>query len=100
MPGDTKIKGEVILQDILGIRAEYSKWRDVGALACLLISYRLLLFLVLKHRERASSLLHTKRTLLDILLRRPSLKDKYISSKRHDSLYPLSSQEGLSSPIS
>lgn len=100
VPGGTKIKGEVILQDTFGIGTDYSKWWDLGAVVFLLISYRLLFFLVLKHRERVSSLLHTKMTLLDILLRRPSLKNKYISSKTHQSLYPLSAQEGLSSPMS
>ncbi|KAK7244556.1 hypothetical protein RIF29_39380 [Crotalaria pallida] len=100
VPGDARIKGEVILQDTFGIQTSYSKWWDLGALVCLLISYRLLFFLVLKHKERVSSLLSTKRALLNILHRRPSLKDKYISSKRHQSLYPLSAQEDLSSPIS
>ncbi|MED6169545.1 hypothetical protein PIB30_022331 [Stylosanthes scabra] len=103
MPGDKKITGEKILKEMFGIRTDYSKWWDIGALVCLLISYRLLFFLVLKHRERAASLFHTKRTLLDIILRRSSLKlnlnDKYISSKRHHSLYPLSSQDGFTSPI-
>ncbi|TKY62630.1 ABC transporter G family member 15 [Spatholobus suberectus] len=99
--GNTKIKGEEILHVTFEIRTDYSKWWDLGVLVCFLICYRLLFFLVLKHKERASSLLHTKRTLLlDILLRRPSLKDKYISSKRHQPLHPLSAQEGLSSPIS
>lgn len=99
VPGGTKIKGEVILEDTFGIGTDYSKWWDLGAVVFSLISYRLLFFLVLKHRERVSSLLPTKMTLLDILLRRPSLKNKYISSKRHQSLYPLSAQEGLSSPM-
>ncbi|KAF1881260.1 hypothetical protein Lal_00023296 [Lupinus albus] len=97
VPGDAKIKGEVILQETYGISTDYSKWWDLGAIVCLLISYRLLFFLVLKHKERVTSLLHIKRTFLDIFLRRHSLKDKYISSKRHQSLYPLSAQEGLSS---
>ncbi|XP_019424918.1 PREDICTED: ABC transporter G family member 12-like [Lupinus angustifolius] len=97
--GDAKIKGEVILQDTYGISTDYSKWWDLGALVCLIISYRLLFFLVLKHKERVKSLLHTKKTVLDILLRRPSLKDKYISSKRHQSLHPLSDQEGFGSPM-
>ncbi|KAL1351256.1 hypothetical protein HN51_015181 [Arachis hypogaea] len=102
MPGDRKIKGEVILEEMFGIRTDYSKWWDIGALVCLLISYRLMFFLVLKHRERASSLFHT------ILLTRSSLKlnlnlnlnlnHKHISSKRHHSLYPFSSQHGFTPP--
>ncbi|MED6182188.1 hypothetical protein PIB30_026176 [Stylosanthes scabra] len=104
MPGDKKRKGEVILKEMFGIRTDYSKWWDIGALVCLLVSYRFLFFLVLKHRERVSSLFHTKRTLLDIILpRRSSLKlnlnDKYMSSKRHHSLYLVSSQDGFNSPI-
>ncbi|MED6217925.1 hypothetical protein PIB30_022216 [Stylosanthes scabra] len=98
MPGDKKIKGEVILKEMFGIRTNYSKWWDIEALVCLLISYRLLFSFVIKHRERALSVFHTKRILFDIiLLRRSSLKlnlnDKYTSFKRHHSLYPLSSQD-------
>ncbi|KAF7835620.1 ABC transporter G family member 15-like [Senna tora] len=32
VPGDAKIKGEVILEDIFGIKTNYSKWWDLGAL--------------------------------------------------------------------
>lgn len=99
VPGDSKIKGEVILSDMFGIEPNYSKWWDLAVLACLLVFYRLLFFLVLKYKERAASLLQTKKSLMGILLKRPSLKDTYISSKRHRSMYPLSEQEGLSSPM-
>ncbi|KAK7378134.1 hypothetical protein VNO80_03571 [Phaseolus coccineus] len=97
--GDTKIKGEYILDAMFGIRADYSKWWDLGVVVCFLICYRVLYYLALKHKERASSLLHVKRTLQHIFLKRPSLKDKY-TSKRHQSLHPLSVQEGLNSPMS
>lgn len=100
VPGGTKIKGEEILHDMFGIRNDYSKWWDLGVLVLFLICYRLLFFLVLKHKERVTSLLHTKRTIPDILLRRSSLKNKYISPKQRQSLHPLSAQEGLYSPIS
>jgi len=98
--GDTKIKGEHILRVLFGIRTDYSKWWDLGVVVCFLICNRVLYYLALKHKERASSLLHIKRTLLQISLKRPSLKDKYSSSKRHQSLHPLSVQEGLNSPMS
>lgn len=100
MGGDAKIKGEYILDAMFGIRTDYSKWWDLGVVVCFLISYRVLYYLALKHKERASSLLHIKRTLQHIFLKRPSLKDKYTSSKRHQSLHPLSVQEGLNSPMS
>ncbi|KOM38754.1 hypothetical protein LR48_Vigan03g213600 [Vigna angularis] len=98
--GDTKIKGEHILQVMFGIRTDYSKWWDLGVLVCFLICYRVLYYLALKHKERASSLWQIKRTILHIFLKKPSLKDKYTSSKRHHSLHPLSVQEGLNSPLS
>ncbi|KAF7804068.1 ABC transporter G family member 15-like [Senna tora] len=94
VPGDAKIKGEVILEDIFGIKTNYSKWWDLGALVCLLILYRLLFYFTLKHRERASSLFHN-------LLTSSLLKQNYISSsKRRQILYPLSAQEAFSSPMS
>ncbi|CAJ1912444.1 unnamed protein product [Sphenostylis stenocarpa] len=97
--GDTKIKGEHILHVMFGIRTDYSKWWDLGVLVCFLICYRVLYYLALKHKERASLLLHTTRILRHIFLKRPTLRDKYISSK-HQSLHPLSVQEGLYSPMS
>ncbi|XP_057722528.1 ABC transporter G family member 15-like [Arachis stenosperma] len=60
IPGDRKIKGEVILKEILGIQTDYSKWWDVGVLVLLLISYRVLFYFALKHRERASSIFRTR----------------------------------------
>ena len=97
--GETKIKGEHILHAMFGISTDYSKWWDLGVVVCFLICYRVLYYLALKHKERASSLLQIKRTFLHIFLRRPSLKDKYTSSKRHH-LHPLALQEGLNSPMS
>jgi hypothetical protein len=98
--GDAKLKGEVMLQDSFGIPTDYSKWWDLAALVFLLISYRFLFFLALKHKESASSLLQTTKTYLDKLLTRTPLKDTNVASRRHQPLYPLSAQEGLSSPIS
>lgn len=95
VPGDPMIKGEMILQNALGIQNSYSKWWDLGALVCLLIFYRLLFYFILKHREKASWLLHIKRMLLEILLKRSSLRERYILSKRHQILYPISVQEGF-----
>jgi hypothetical protein len=98
--GDAKLKGEMILQDSFGIPTDYSKWWDLVALVFLLISYRFLFFLALKHKESASSLLQTTRTYLDKLITKTPLKDTNVASRRHQPLYPLSGQEGLSSPMS
>jgi hypothetical protein len=76
--GDAKLKGEMILQDSFGIPTDYSKWWDLVALVFLLISYRFLFFLALKHKESASSLLQTTNTYLDKLLTRTPLS--FVSS--------------------
>lgn len=103
VPGDPKLKGDVIITTMFGIQLDRSKWWDLFAVFVILIAYRLLFVLILKFQERASPLfrtLYAKRT-LKILNKRPSFrKDPFFSSKRHYNLHPLSSQEGLSSPIS
>ncbi|XP_054796036.1 ABC transporter G family member 12-like [Prosopis cineraria] len=102
-PGDPKIKGEFILRTVLGLQVDHSKWWDLAAVALILISFRLFLFLLLKFREFSSPLLreiYTKQTLQRIK-KRPSFRKAASSlsfpSKRHQ--HPLSSQEGLTSPI-
>ncbi|KAF6155279.1 hypothetical protein GIB67_019805 [Kingdonia uniflora] len=106
VPGDPKVKGETVIQNMLGSTLDHSKWWDMAAVVLILISYRFIFFIILKFKERASPLfrsLYTKRTLKH-LKKRPSFRKQasfFISSKRHPtSLYPLSSQEGLNSPIS
>ncbi|XP_010279500.1 PREDICTED: ABC transporter G family member 15-like [Nelumbo nucifera] len=100
IPGDPKLKGVNIIQTVFGMSVDHSKWWDLTALVIILITYRILFFLILKFRERASPMLHTffsKKTLQQ-LKRRPSFKRKPSIIKRQPS-YPLSYQEGLSSPL-
>ncbi|KAL1547452.1 ABC transporter G member 15 [Salvia divinorum] len=98
--GQPKLKGEYVLSTLLGISLRHSKWWDLGAVAAILVAYRLLFFTILKLKERAMPVFHTyytKRT-LHHLRRRPSFRRPPpfpSSSKRHS----LSSQEGLNSPL-
>ncbi|XP_057797819.1 ABC transporter G family member 15-like isoform X2 [Salvia miltiorrhiza] len=103
-PGQPKLKGEVVLSSLLGIPLRHSKWWDLGAVAAILVAYRLLFFSILKLKERAVPLFHhyyTKRT-LHHLTRRPSFRNLPLPpfpSKRHHVVHSLSSQEGLNSPL-
>lgn len=102
IPGGPKLKGEVILTTMLGVNLDHSKWWDLAAVVVILVAYRFLFFLILKFKERVSPLfrtLHAKRT-IHHLKKRPSFrKPLAFSSKRHQVLYSLSSQEGLNSPM-
>ncbi|KAF5208205.1 Abc transporter g family member [Thalictrum thalictroides] len=98
VPGDPKLKGEDIMQTVLGMKMNHSKWWDLAAIILILISYRLLFFMVLKFKERASPFLSTlyARRAIKAFKKRPSFRRPELSiSKR----YTLSSQEGLSSPL-
>ncbi|XP_028758797.1 ABC transporter G family member 15 [Neltuma alba] len=104
-PGEPKLKGEFILRTMLGLELDHSKWWDLAAVALILISFRLLLFFLLKFREFSSPLfrkIYTKRTLQRIK-KRPSFRRaaslSFPSKRHHQPLHPLSSQEGLTSPI-
>ncbi|KAK3026356.1 hypothetical protein RJ639_042653 [Escallonia herrerae] len=101
-PGDPKLKGEVILETVLGISLRHSKWWDLAVVISILLFYRLLFFTILKFKERASPVfrkLYAKRT-LQHLRKRPSFrKTPPFPSKRHQIVHSLSSQEGLNSPI-
>ncbi|KAA8549786.1 hypothetical protein F0562_001470 [Nyssa sinensis] len=102
LPGNPKLKGEDVIKNMFGIPVDHSKWWDLFAILVILISYRLLFFIILKFKERTSPLfrsLYAKRT-LHYLNKRPSFrKQPSFPSKRHHTLHSLSSQEGLSSPI-
>ncbi|KAJ4978973.1 hypothetical protein NE237_009753 [Protea cynaroides] len=103
VPGDPKLKGSVIIHTMFGIELDHSKWLDLSAIFAILISYRLLFFIILKFREKALPVVRTyymKKT-IQRLNKRPSMKKKQSlsNSKRFPSLHPLSSQEGLNSPI-
>ncbi|KAG6679242.1 hypothetical protein I3842_14G120300 [Carya illinoinensis] len=101
-PGEPKLKGEVVLTNMLGVQLNHSKWWDLGAVVVILLCLRLLFFAILKFKEKAAPCfrsLYTKRT-LQHLNKRPSFrKTPSFPSKRHQPLHSLSSQEGLNSPI-
>ncbi|XP_002513520.2 ABC transporter G family member 15 [Ricinus communis] len=102
VPGDPKLTGEFIVTHVFGVPLDHSKWWDLSIIFLILVCYRILFFIVLKFKERASPIfknLYSKRT-LQKLERRPSFrKTPSIASKRHQPLYSLSSQEGLNSPL-
>ncbi|KAF1885031.1 hypothetical protein Lal_00028920, partial [Lupinus albus] len=103
IPGGPKLEGEIILTTMLGMRVDYSKWWDLAVIIIILIMLRVLFFFVLKFKERASPLVHSiyAKQALQCMKKRPSFRKVPPSfpSKRHQSLYPMSSQEGLTSPI-
>ncbi|KAK2651863.1 hypothetical protein Ddye_011719 [Dipteronia dyeriana] len=83
-PGDTKLKGEEVLQKIFGLELDHSKWRDLLALLVLLVSYRLVLLAALKYKDK--SLLPLRRLYARVTFRQPVkqlmlMKRKFISSK-------------------
>lgn len=102
MGDGTMMKGEDVLKTMLGVSLDHSKWWDLVAIACLLVSFRLIFFAILKFKERASPYvrtLYTKRTLKH-LKKRPSFrKTATFPTTRQQSLHPLSAQEGLNSPL-
>lgn len=102
VPGDPKITGAHVIEVLFKIPLDHSKWWDLFAVYALIVCYRFLFFIILKLRERAAPIFHSlyaKRTMHHIK-KRPSFKMKpSITSKRHYNLHPLSSQEGLNSPI-
>lgn len=103
LQGGPKIKGEVILEMLLGYQAHHSKWWDLGAVLIILVTSRLLFVVILKLKEKVSPFLQTlymKETLRRI--GKPSMAVKvpqFPSKRHHQPLYSLSSQEGLNSPI-
>ncbi|ESW03548.1 hypothetical protein PHAVU_011G023000 [Phaseolus vulgaris] len=102
LPGAPKLKGEFILKSVLGIKIDYSKWWDLGAVVMILIFLRVLFFFILKFKERVGPLFYSiyARQTLHRIKKRPSFrKGPSFPSKRHQSLHPLSSQEGLNSPL-
>ncbi|KAJ9542592.1 hypothetical protein OSB04_029098 [Centaurea solstitialis] len=99
-PSDPKMTGEEVIKKMYRLPLNHSKWWDLLAIFAILVMYRVIFFIVLKSKESASPFfqsLYAKRTLYR-LNRRPSFK-RFPSSKRYHNLRPLSSQEGLSSPI-
>lgn len=103
IPGGEKLKGEDVITNMFKLSLDHSKWWDLLALYSLIVMYRVLFFIILKLKERATPFfrsMYAKRTMHQ-LKRRPSFKRKpsLSYSKRQHALRSLSSQEGLSSPI-
>ncbi|XP_061955635.1 ABC transporter G family member 15-like [Populus nigra] len=102
LPGNSKVKGETVLQTVFGIPLSHSKWWDLTALLFLLLTHRLVLYMVLKYKDRIASKfprLHANRTVQHLARRVSKAGEILSSSKRHHPQRPLSSQEGLRSPI-
>ncbi|XP_068311557.1 ABC transporter G family member 15-like [Pyrus communis] len=102
VPNGPKLKGEYILTNIAGFKLDHSKWWDLAAVVALLVSFRIIFFIILKFKERASPYFQTyyaKHTLKH-LKKRPSFRKEIpFPSKRHQPLHPLAFQEGLNSPL-
>ncbi|XP_047317847.1 ABC transporter G family member 12-like [Impatiens glandulifera] len=100
--GMPKLNGSYVITKMYKIPIEHSKWWDLFAVLLILISYRIIFFLILKLKERASPFfrsLYAKRA-VHILNKRPSFrKNPSFGSNRYIPPHSLSSQEGLSSPI-
>ncbi|CAD5172620.1 unnamed protein product [Musa acuminata subsp. malaccensis] len=69
--GDPKLSGEYILENIFGINLHRSKWIDLMAIFILLISYRVLFFLILKFGEKVSPVFRMiyARTILKLIMK-------------------------------
>lgn len=102
LPFLPKMKGELILETVLGVNPAQSKWLDLVVVMMILIAYRLLFFAILKFKEKVFPWIHmlyTKRTLRHIQ-KRPSFRRMApFPSKRYHVHHALSSQEGLNSPM-
>ncbi|KAJ8485213.1 hypothetical protein OPV22_017698 [Ensete ventricosum] len=98
IPGDPKLSGEYILENVFRISLHQSKWIDLMVIFVLLISYRVLFFLILKFKEKASPvfrMIYARVTLKQIMkLKRRTMS----SSSRHPRQHPMALQEGLGSP--
>ncbi|KAM7272282.1 hypothetical protein ACFE04_026945 [Oxalis oulophora] len=106
-PGSPKLEGSKILTTMLGISLDHSKWWDLFAVIVLLIFYRFMFFAVIKFKEQVSPFIQVyfdKRTVTR-LSKRPSFRQSSFRkipsfpSMRHQVQHPLSSQEGLNSPL-
>ncbi|KAF5725467.1 ABC transporter G family member 12-like isoform X3 [Tripterygium wilfordii] len=102
IPGDPKLKGDFIIKTVFGVPADRSKWWDLAAIVVVLVCYRLLFFVILKFKERAFPMFSTfyAKKIKEQLDKRPSFrKIPSFSSKRYQTLYSLSSQDGRNSPL-
>ncbi|KAL9336342.1 hypothetical protein Peur_070830 [Populus x canadensis] len=102
LPGNSKVKGETVLQTVFGVPLSHSKWWDLTSLLFVLLTHRLVLYMALKYKDRIASKftrLHANKTLQHLSRRVSKAGEILSSSKRHHPQRPLSSQEGLRSPI-
>ncbi|XP_047322164.1 ABC transporter G family member 15-like [Impatiens glandulifera] len=102
IPGTPKIKGAYVLTKMYKIPLDHSKWWDLFAILIILISYRVIFFIILKLKESVSPIFNSwyARGVAHIFNKRPAFKNKStFGSMRHIPPRSLSSQEGLSSPI-
>ncbi|KNA18805.1 hypothetical protein SOVF_067510 [Spinacia oleracea] len=101
VPGDPKLTGAYIVTTMFGVPLDRSKWWDLGAIFMLILLYRVLFLVVFKIREKASPVFQTfyRKKTLNHLKKRPSFRKTAFPSRRHQPQYPLSYQEGLSSPL-
>ncbi|GLT95964.1 hypothetical protein SLE2022_136150 [Rubroshorea leprosula] len=58
IPGQPKLKGEMLLESAFGINPYHSKWWELTALVCLLISFKILFYVILRYKDGASSIYH------------------------------------------
>ncbi|CAM8897895.1 unnamed protein product [Rhodiola kirilowii] len=97
-PGEGKLTGEFILQNVLGIDLGHSKWWDIAAIVAILISHKIIFISILKFKERLLPKMQNffaKRTLKklnieDMLLSKTKKATKF-TSKRHQITQSLSS---------
>ncbi|XP_042375083.1 ABC transporter G family member 12-like [Zingiber officinale] len=102
VPGAPKLSGEYIIEHIMGVSLNRSKWLDLMALFVLLISYRVVFFLILKLREKASPYVQMlyARASAKRVTKKPSFRKRLSSvSSRYQPQHPMALQEGLSSPL-
>ncbi|CAJ1912482.1 unnamed protein product [Sphenostylis stenocarpa] len=96
VPGNPRVSGEQVLESILGVPLDHSKWWDLTALAVLLVAHRLVLYLVLRYVTRSNSpklWFYAKKTLRSA--QKCFFKKKPSTFSRREAHAPLSCQEGL-----
>lgn len=102
-PGGPKLTGEYVMKSILGLELNHSKWFDLAVILIILMTCKLIFIGVLKLKERSMPMVQNflaKRTLKQIdkgeLFSKKTVK---FTSRRHQIMHSLSSQEGLNSPL-
>ncbi|WCJ33444.1 ABC-2 type transporter family protein [Euphorbia peplus] len=101
-PGEPKMKGEQVLRTLFGVDPSLSKWWDMAALVLLLLFHKLVFFMMLRYKERVLFFLRqclAKQSFGKLDVKSSFRTARVIPSKRHQPLHPLSSQEGLASPL-